>query len=68
MLTITNCGYRHGYSGEDHLLDDSEFQPAIGRDFRSLRDASRAINRMASRAIPIWVEYRVAGEIRKSTI
>ena len=63
MITIRKVGYKSGYSGNDHLLDDAPLEEMIGEDFRSVRDLSRRVNGVASKTIhakcampPIWVE------------
>lgn len=47
MITITNARFARGYSGWDHLLDDSPLASIIGRTYRSLSAATKA----AARAI-----------------
>ena len=46
MITIADAGYSHGYSGHDHLLDDSALKGLIGRDFPSVKAARAAANRV----------------------
>lgn len=63
MITIRDCGYKAGYSGNDHLLDDQPLQECIGEQFRSVRDVGKRLNKVASETLdrrcatpPIWVE------------
>lgn len=62
-IQITRAGWERGYTGEDHNLGDYTLQPIIGRSFRSVADARRAGNRLATcdaeRHAQCWVEYRV---------
>lgn len=43
MITIKDAWIRQGFSGEDHLNDNVTPQAFIGRQFRSLGDARKAI-------------------------
>lgn len=48
MITIKNAYHKRGYSGRDHLLSDSELEPVIGRQFRSVAEARRAAEKLSS--------------------
>lgn len=61
MIVVKNAWHKRGYSGLDHLLADSELEPIIGRQFRSVNEAKEAAERLSSgtsgRAnVPIGVE------------
>jgi hypothetical protein len=63
MIKIQDCGYKAGYSGNDHLLDDSALKQEIGRNFKSVREIERTLNKIAAKTLhwrcatpPIWVE------------
>lgn len=47
MITIISAGYRHGYSGRDHLITGRECDDVVGREYRSVRDARLAAERVA---------------------
>lgn len=42
MITVKNAGALHGYSGTDHLIDESGVHDIIGRQFRSVSAALKA--------------------------
>lgn len=74
MIKIQNCGYKAGYSGNDHLLNDSPLKQEIGSSFRSVRDIERKLNAIARNTIdrrcatpPIWVEID-GDKLGKTTI
>ena len=63
MIKIQNCGYKAGYSGNDHLLNDWPLKQEIGSSFKSVREIARRLNAIARNTIdrrcamtPIWVE------------
>jgi hypothetical protein len=70
MVTVVNAGALAGYSGTDHLIDDSGIADIIGRQYRSVGDALRAADsrcwmaahngRPARRHRYTWVECRMA--------
>lgn len=65
MITIKHAFHRHGYSGNDHCLNDEELEPIIGRKYRSVRDARLAAERLSTgtsgRAdVPICLEVLFA--------
>ena len=41
-VLVRSASYRRGYSGTDHLLDDDDFRPIVGRSFGSARLAWEA--------------------------
>lgn len=45
MITVKDAGALKGYTGVDHLIEDSECHEIIGRQFRCVRDALRAAER-----------------------
>lgn len=48
-VTITRAGFAHGYSGCDHLLDDSGMKAVVGRTFASLTAAANAAAKAAGK-------------------
>lgn len=67
MITIANIGSKHGYSGDDHLIDDVPLQDLLGQDFRRVRDIRRAVEKIQMdtadrrvRYVPVQVEIVLA--------
>jgi len=67
MITIISIHQKRGYSATDHLLDDRPLQDLIGREFASVADV-RQLPAVQQAAAPVWIEYRVTGEIREITL
>ena len=67
MITIIGIGQKHGYTGTDHLLDDSDLQNLIGRDYRSIAEVRR-LAAVRDADAPVWMEYRCGGETREVTL
>lgn len=75
MITVIDAGAKAGYSGVDHLIEDSEIKDIVGRQFRSVGEALRAADarcyiaghngRPRRRHPYTWVEVRMAdGTVR----
>lgn len=61
MVKIKNAWHCRGYSSLDDPLTDSELEPIIGRQFRSVAEARKAAQRLSSGtsrrcAVPIILE------------
>ena len=66
MIVVTGAWQRQGYTGWDHLLDDSPLESIIGRNFSSLAEARKAATRalrgtqdQRCDGAPIEIEYEV---------
>lgn len=46
-IKVKDARFARGYSGYDHLLDDSPLRSIIGREFATLAAAGRAAERAA---------------------
>ncbi len=57
MIIVKNATHARGHSGLDHMLDDTELEPIVGRSFNSVRDARKAAYRLSSGTRP--GEFRV---------
>jgi hypothetical protein len=73
MITITGIGSKHGYSGYDHLIDDSPLQDLLGQQFRSVRDLHKAVTKTQFetadkrvRYVPVAVEIVLATGDRRT--
>jgi hypothetical protein len=49
MITLKHISQAHGYSSDDHLLDDGPLQDLIGCSFRSIADLRRRANAIQAR-------------------
>lgn len=45
MIKVIDAGALQGYSGTDHLIDDSEIKDIIGREYRSVKQALDAADK-----------------------
>ena len=59
-MILIAISHERGYSGVDHLLNDSELQDIVGRHFRCIADIRRAARKLDSgaqrkRDVPIWI-------------
>jgi len=68
VITITHASIARGYSGYDHLLDDSPLAALVGRTYRDLRTAARAAGRALKgtqdrrcAGAPVWLSYVAGG-------
>jgi hypothetical protein len=71
MITVKNAWHKHGYSGSDHLLSDSELEDVIGREFRSVSEAKKSAARLSTGTsgyanVPIGLEVRFADGTTKT--
>ena len=57
MVTIISAGYRHGYSGWDHMITGRECEDVIGKSYRSVGEARIAACKSADKV----ADRRVAG-------
>lgn len=68
MVTVKRIGQQHGYSGEDHLLNDGPLTAMIGRTYRDAKAAKRAANNIQKKGgcgvgnVPIWMVLDVCGD------
>ena len=72
MITIQNAGALAGYSGTDHLIDESEIKDVIGVQYRCVGDALRAVEKRCfnrGRHHPyVWADIRMAnGDVHHHT-
>ena len=58
MITITNAWNQRGWSGTDHLIDDSRMADIIGRSYSTVGHARRAVEARADRRGSASFEYR----------
>lgn len=73
MITLTNAYHKAGYTRIDHQLDDSPVQALVGRQFRSVGEAKRAVTsasmksgNSANRQAPIGIEVMFADQSKRS--
>jgi hypothetical protein len=45
MITVIDAYALNGYSGYDHLIDDSKLKEIIGQEFRSVGEALKAADK-----------------------
>lgn len=71
VITLEHACHARGYTGWDHLLDDTPLSDLIGRRYRSVGEARRAAERVSMRSqdrrcrnAPVRLTVRLAsGEI-----
>jgi len=47
MITIKDAWHKHGYSGKDHMLDNTELEPIIGDRFPTVAAARAAAEKLS---------------------
>jgi hypothetical protein len=52
-LEIVAASYRRGFTGRDHLLDDDDFRPIVGRIFSSEAKAYAAAEKLKRSGAPV---------------
>lgn len=72
MITLEDAWHRQGYTRDDHLLDDGPLKDMIGRQFRSVGEARKALAAVSLRTqtrgcrlAPIGLVVRLASGDRK---